>query len=207
MPKSTVVPAPLVEKSILTPVNCFYTFEKTHLNIFVCLFLSFLDDPLIFEYIPLWQWGERHPRQVAFLSRLHSCLTHKRIIQVRYNMYSGNESKFMCQIHTSTELQAGTCKSKCPTERDSLQRLSFSVKVLCLSVIVTEAPFPSIGPSLSHVQFRLWCSEHLAILVRLLQKPLFSAQYQGLSSPPVLFCLWCSGPPSNLTKPSSGLLS
>ena len=57
--------------------------------------------------------------------------------------------------------------------------LSEFVRVLCLSVIVTDAPFPSTGPRLSYA-FPVVMFRTPAILMRLLQKPRFSAQSQGL---------------------------
>ena len=61
-----------------------------------------------------------------------------------------------------------------------LQRLSFSVKALWLSDIVTGAPFPSTKFQGRPHFLLLVMVGHLAILVRCLQKPPFLVQSQGL---------------------------
>ena len=71
--------------------------------------------------------------------------------------------------------------------------LSQLVKALCLSGIIIEGPFPSLGTPTPPVWFPLVTFRTPEISVRLLQKPHFSARSQGLSPPSELFCLWCSG--------------
>ena len=65
--------------------------------------------------------------------------------------------------------------------------LSQLVKVLCLSEIITEAPFPSVRPPLPPVQFLLVMFRTPAILVRLFQKPL--SQHSVKDCPLLLCCL------------------